>query len=215
MTSGGMHTPAAMRTRVATVFALGVVVAALSACGGGGNPAAATTGLPVSRTATSSDAPGSGATTSSSSDTLQVTPPPSASGPTPTAVADPCALIPSTKLYSEFKADPSTSRLDTEKQAVSGNEGCIYDLSGASSVEVILSIVSASQVDTSSSGGLTVAGHPAAYRQTEGGAAEFDVVVSSTDAFTLSVNVGAGTAGVDSEKPQAQDLSTTVAGAYH
>jgi hypothetical protein len=52
-------------------------------------------------------------------------------------------------------------------------------------------------------------------RRVEGGAAEFDVVVSATDAFTLSVNVGGGTSGTDGEKPQAQDLATVVAGAYH
>ena len=188
-------------------------VALLCACGGSASSTQG--GITASQAPASITSAGSGADTSSSNDTLEVTPPPGATASTPTPVADPCALIPSARIYSEFQGNPSTSHLDAEKQTVSGNEACIYDLSGASSIEVIVSIVSATQVDTSSGGGLTIAGHPAVYRQTEGGAAEFDVVVSATDAFTVSVNVGGGAGGTDNEKPQAQDLATVVAGAYH
>jgi hypothetical protein len=194
------------------IAAAAVAAGVLCACGGSVSTTSSS-GPGASRT-TASTSPGSAAT-SSSTDTLQVTPQPSASASTPTPVADPCALITTQKLLSEFHTDASSTHVDAEKQTVSGGQGCIYDLSGGADVEVILTIVSASQIDTSSGGGLTIAGHPAASRTTEGGAAEIDVVVSATDAFTLSVNVGGGTASPDSEQPQAQDLATAVAGVYH
>ena len=183
----------------------------LCACGGGASTASSAGGS-TATTSTSSSGGGSAQTPGGG---LEITPEPGASPSTPTPVADPCALIPTTTLLNEFHTDSASSRVDAEKQSVSGSQGCIYDISGAADVEVILTLVPASQVDTSSGGGLTIAGHPAASRQTEGGAAEIDVVVSSTDAFTLSVDIGGGTASPDSEKQPAQDLATVVAGAYH
>jgi hypothetical protein len=129
-------------------------------------------------------------------------------------VADPCALLPSPTLLQEFHTDSTSTRVDAEKQAVSDGQGCIIDLTGGVDVEVILTIVSSSSVDTSQ-GGITIAGHPAAFRGTEGGAAEFDVTVNPSSAFTLSVRLNGGTANTDTEKAPAQDLATVVAGVYH
>jgi hypothetical protein len=199
------------RVRAAAVAA---VLGALCACSGGGSTAASGTGSRSTGATSTGTEPGRSSSTST--DSLQITPPPSSGSPsTPTPVADPCALIPTAKLLSEFHTDATSSRVDAEKQTLSSGQGCIYDLTGSVDVEVVLNLVSAAQVDTSSGGGLSIAGHAAAYRQTEGGAAEIDVVVSATDAFTLSVNIGGGTTSPDSERPQAEDLATAVAGVYH
>jgi hypothetical protein len=196
----------------AAIVALGL--GALCACGGSSTSSTAATTTGSARTQQSSGSASSSTTTggdlSSSSQQTSA----DSNTTTPTPVADPCALIPKPTLLAEFHTDANASRLNAEKQTVSGGQGCIFDLTGAVDVEVILTIVAASGVDTSG-GGVTIAGHPASYRQTEGGAAEFDVTVSATDAFTLSVRIGGGGASTDTEKQPAQDLAGVVAGVYH
>jgi hypothetical protein len=200
--------PIALRTAI-VIVGLGAVCACGSATGstsatsGGSAGASQSTGAAASTT--SSGGQPSTSTQETSADTNTTT---------PTPVADPCALIPKATLLTEFHTDATVTQVSAQKQAVSGGQGCVIELTGAVDAEVVLTIVAASAVDTST-GGLTIGGHTGSYRQTEGGAAEIDVTVSTTDAFTLSVNIGHGTSTPDMERPAAQDLATVVAGVYH
>ncbi|HET9050443.1 MAG TPA: hypothetical protein VFO60_02000 [Candidatus Dormibacteraeota bacterium] len=193
--------------RIAAVLVAALALAA-SGCG-----STAPTGA---GTATPSAAPPAGGAGPTPGDTDAATAAAGTPTPEPTAaaVADPCALIAAGTILTLLHATAATTRVDPMAQAVPDGQGCDYAVSGAIDAEVFLALEPASDVDTSS-GGFTVAGHPAAYRQTEGGAAEVDVTIGASSAVSVSVTLRDAGSSADAARPQAEALAAAVVAAYH